>query len=179
MTSNPPGNAPEEGTSMKTEGVEHHAVYPPKVESVQILGYVKGADDRVKSRDIGRSIVIGGRCYYIFGDTFCAKAYENEYTGIQCNSVSKVSKVEPLVTHYLGAKPDAWVDWFIPLNREERDIEATVLPLRERFRVCLWCFGGVVETRPGLGWFWYEKSVYRGESEVQYCECKTKPCSHF
>ena len=167
----------DEGTPIQVEGVEHQAVYPPIVQSVEKLGYVKDAEKRVGSRDIGRSIVIGGRCYYIFGDTFCVNEL-GQQCGVQSNSVARISEGDPLVTYLLSPKPKLadsqtdkeLVDWFVPLDDEEKGIQSARLPNKERFRVCLRCYGGVVETHPGVGWLWYEKSVYRGEAEVQYCK---------
>ena len=154
---------------MQTEGIEHYAVYPPVVESVEKLGYVMDSNKRAYSRDIGRSAVIGGRCYYIFGDTFC-KNEQGLFCGLQSNSVAKAAKGAPLINHYLGIKPEGLVDPLIPLDDEEKQLQNTVLPLQEKYRVCLWCFGGIVETSPGVGWLWYEKSVRKGEAEVQYCK---------
>ena len=160
---------------MQMEGVEHHAVYPPVVQSVQKLGYLKDGDDRARSRDIGRSFIIGGRCYYIFGDTFC-KNEEGYYIDLQTNSVAKPSHEDSLVTHCLGIKPDdGMVDYLVPRDDEEKGIERNKLPLGEMFRVKLWCFGGVAVTQSGMGWLWYEKSVKKGEVEVQYCKYSLSP----
>ncbi|KAL8826685.1 MAG: hypothetical protein Q9191_003648 [Dirinaria sp. TL-2023a] len=154
-------------TDVQTEGTEYRAVYPPELESVDDLGYVSDTNKRGYSRDIGRSVIIGGRYYYIYGDTFC-KDENGVFRGIQSTSYAITSKDEPLKSHYLKIDPDGMVEPLIPLDREEQDIQATKLPRREIFRVKLWCFGGIVETSPGVGWLWFEKSVYRGDNEVKY-----------
>lgn len=167
------GNDQLDGSSMQAEGIKHHALYPPVIEAVEKLGYVKDGDNRVKSRDIGRSFVIGGRYYYIFGDTFC-KNEQGLFIDLQTNSVAKPSKGNPLLTRGLGIKPDdGMVDYLIPRDDEEKGIEKNKLPLGEMFRIKLWCFGGVAVTSPEMGWLWYEKSVKKGEVEVQYCKSLT------
>lgn len=121
----------------QTEGTQYHAVYPPQLLSVIDLGYLRDINMRGYSRDIGRSTTIGGRFYYIFGDTFCKDAFGN-YCGTRSNSYAITSKEEPLSNHYLGIHPDGMVEPLIPLDDEEIEIQKTVLPLGEIFRVKLW-----------------------------------------
>ena len=120
-----------------TEGTEYHAVYPPVVESVEDMGYVRDINKRGFWRDIGRSAIIGGRYYYIYGDTYCKDA-NGEHCGAQSSSYAITSKDKPLKNDYLGFHPDGKVEPLIPLDREEVDIQATKLPLGEIFRVKLW-----------------------------------------
>ena len=140
-------------TSYPTEGViKAPAVYPPVIESVKVLGYVMDRNGIGYSRDIGRSFTFGGRCYYIFGDTFC-KNQHGDFVGVQSNTAALVeSPAEPLNSAYLSIQEDGMVDALIPLTGDE-----LCLGKREEVRVTLWAFGGLVEVSPGLGYIWYEK----------------------
>lgn len=123
---------------MPREGIECHAVYPPVVESMDILGSIKNADGRVWSRDIGRSILVGGYLFYIFGDTF-TKGDDEQFGSLQSNSVARVEKEQPLVSRYLSKAPEKFmVDELIYLDDEEKGVEGTKLPLEAKYRVCLW-----------------------------------------
>ena len=126
------------------------ACYPPMVESMEILGYIKDVNGIGYSRDIGRSSVLGGHSYYIFGDTFC-KDRKDHFVGLACNTVAVVpDKQQPLITTYLDIQENGMVDALIPLNDSERCLE------EQDVRVILWTFGGIAETRPALGWSWYQ-----------------------
>ena len=129
------------------------AVYPPVVESTEILGYIKDTNGISYSRDIGRSSHIGGRVYYTFGDTFC-KDKSGKFVGLQNNTAAiVVDRTKPLESTYLSIQEDGTVDALVPLTEAE-----ILLTHNKDKRVTLWAFGGIVETSPGTGWTWFEKS---------------------
>lgn len=129
---------------------EARATYPPIVESVKILGYIKDVNDIGYSRDIGRSSILGGHTYYIFGDTFC-KDEKDEFVGLTSNTVAIVpDKHTPLASAYLDFQENGLVNALLPLDESERRLE------EQGVRVILWAFGGIAETRPDLGWCWYQ-----------------------
>ena len=63
------------------------AAYPPKVEDVDILGYVEEESGLFHSRDIGRSFELAGKIYLVFGDTFC-KNSGGEFAGLASNTIA-------------------------------------------------------------------------------------------
>ncbi len=150
-----PGKAPAKAESIK----KSCANYPAVAETTQVLGYVRDKNGVGYSRDIGRSSMFSGRCYYVFGDTFCKNA-EGLYVGISSNTIAVVPDPStPLDTEYQDIYRDGMVKTFIPLTEEEdrlKDIGT---------RVVLWPFGGIVEASPGLGWIWYQKIAIDGNSE--------------
>lgn len=141
------------------------ACYPPLVESVEILDYIKDVNGIGYSRDIGRSSALGGRIYYTFGDTF-NKNKDGEFVGLSCNTVSMVLDIErPLTTAYLDIEENGMVKALVPLNESERLIEKDET---EKVRIILWMFGGIAETRPDLGWTWYQVAEIHNNCEHTY-----------
>lgn len=138
------------------------AEYHPRAE-VEVLGYVQDQNRVGYSRDIGRSSIFAGRCYYIFGDTFC-KNDQGLFVGVSCNTVAVMPNIShPLETRYLDIKQNGIVKEFLALNEEELDLEK-----EKGSRIILWAFGGIVESRPGVGWVWYQKSEIRPDNTHHY-----------
>lgn len=131
------------------------ASYPPVVETHPVpYGYVEDQNRLGYARDIGRSSEFAGRCYYLFGDTFC-KNRDGVYVGVTSNSVAIVpDRTYPMETRYLNIKPDGVVTPLLCLTDEEAAQQNGDL------RICLWPFGGIVETTPEVGWLWYQKSTH-------------------
>lgn len=151
--------------------VKARACYPPMVESVEILGYIKDTNGIGYSRDIGRSSTLGGHSYYVFGDTF-NKNDRDEFVGITSNTVAIVpDRANPLLVKYMDIQKDGMVDALIPLNDSECRLA------EQGVRVILWAFGGIAETRPDLGWTWYQvaevqnncTNVYHGVGLARIC----------
>lgn len=126
------------------------ACYPPSVESVEILGYVKDFNNIGYSRDIGRSSILGGYPYFVFGDTF-NKNNKDQFVGLSTNTAAFVpDRGDPLRTEYMDIQENGKVNEFIPLNESERGLT------EKNVRVMLWAFGGIAETVPNVGWTYYQ-----------------------
>ncbi|KAI4130115.1 MAG: hypothetical protein LQ338_001890 [Usnochroma carphineum] len=132
----------------------------PKAERVQVLGYVDAPGQDCYSRDIGRSFQLGGRTYYMFGDTFCNDA------GISSNTVQVVPDPgRPQNAYYLGRDSKGLIPPLIDINSDE--MEYLTYPGNGKKRIAFWCFGGVVEVTPGIGWTWYQKHIISSDGHDQ------------
>ncbi|KAL9601773.1 MAG: hypothetical protein Q9219_002263 [cf. Caloplaca sp. 3 TL-2023] len=135
--------------------IEGHAVWGqqgPMVEHIDNRGYVNSPGYPEYSRDIGRSFILKGRVYYLFGDTFCNDA------GVSSNTYQLVpDRTKPTHAYYLSHGKDGYILPLIP----QRDDEQAILnsPGHEEDRFAFWCFGGVVENNSGLGWMWYQSHL--------------------
>ena len=140
------------------------AAYPPKVEHTEILGYVQEDNSMFLSRDIGRSFELAGKTYLVFGDTFCRNRY-GDFAGLTSNTIAVVEDIsQPLKTRYIEVEESGLVKPFMQLKAEEKLIEEQ----KEKGRVALWAFGGVVEMKDGTGRLWYQKNVDRGDGNLDY-----------
>lgn len=129
-----------------------YARWPPVVERVDHLGYIQGRDQHFYSHDIGRSSELGGRIYYLNGDTFCNDA------GISSNTYQVVlDRKKPKEAMYLSIDNNGFVVPLIGQNEEETQYLG--LPENKPKRIAFWCFGGIVEISPSLGWIWYQKLI--------------------
>lgn len=151
--------------------------WPPKAESIKLLGYVHestlcsiqpltdrianlaAVDGKDSPRDGGLSIQLGGNTYYIFGDTFC---FDNKksFVGLTNNTIAQCPNTrKPLESRFLyqnHGKPGL-VREFFPYTEKEKAFNDAHLK-KERRRVCLWSFGGLIEDTPecGKGWMFFE-----------------------
>lgn len=138
------------------------AIYPPVAESTEILGYINDVNGIGYSRDIGRSSILGGHHYYVFGDTFC-KNERDEFVGLTSNTVAIVpDKKKPLESAYMDIRENGMVNALVPLSTSERLLE------EQKVRVILWAFGGIAETRPDLGWTWYQNAEFDSQNICHY-----------
>ena len=127
-----------------------YAKWPPVVERVDNLGYIELPDQPFYSHDIGRSSELGGRIYYLNGDTMCNDA------GIASNSYQLVlDRKRATEARYLSIDKEGFVEPLI--DKDEEETHYLSLPENKTKRVAFWCFGGIVEISPGLGWVWYQK----------------------
>ena len=152
--------------SIAARGVDLTCLYEKK-DPVLVLGYIRDKNGIGYSRDIGRSSIFAGRCYYIFGDTFC-KNDRGDFVGISSNTIAVMSdKVNPLETKYLDIQEDGdkegMVQEFIALNEDEKR------RMRENnSRMVLWAWGGIAETQPEVGFIWYQKAEILSDKNHQY-----------
>lgn len=184
--------------SIPTQGVDTYSCLYPPIAEVEVLGYVRDRNGIGYSRDIGRSSIFGGRCYYVFGDTFC-KNERGEFVGISSNTVALMpDRTSPLETEYLDIQDDQENDsrndqeadhgddtqvdqqggeQDDPQDNPKKGIVREFLELNEdeeglmrdnNSRIVLWAFGGIVETRRGVGWVWYQKTEIDSNSHHHY-----------
>ena len=139
------------------------AAYPPKVEQTEILGYIEDVSGIFHSRDIGRSFQLFGNTYLNFGDTFCNDSNGN-FVGLISNTVAIIQDVkQPLKSGYLEVFENGLIKPFIPSTLDEIQIEE-----KKQGRVVLWAFGGAVEMKDGTGRLWYQKSIDKGNGNLEY-----------
>ncbi|KAL8946624.1 MAG: hypothetical protein Q9222_007006, partial [Ikaeria aurantiellina] len=137
-----------------------YATWPPIVTFIEKLGYVQSPSQPFYSRDIGRSFALDGRIYMVFGDTFCNDA------GVSSNTYQVIPNLDtPTESHYLTMAPDGLVSPLIEENHDDRDYLAQRVNADKR--VGFWCFGGIVETNPGLGWVWYQRHIINPDRSTQ------------
>ena len=146
------------------------ASFPPVVKSTELMGYVKDASNIGYSRDIGRSSMLKGQWYYMFGDSFI-KNRSGEFIGVQSTTAAVVPNCDcPLESTYLNVLENEMVDAFIPLTKNEHALESVTWEDSSKPRVTLWAFGGMVEILNN-GWVWFQKGVINedgGEGENKY-----------
>lgn len=139
------------------------AAYPPKVDEIEILGYVEEANGIFHSRDIGRGFELFGNIYLKFGDTFCNDS-NGKFVGLANNTVAIIEvKTQPLKSKYLEVEENGFIKPFVQLTSEEAQLEKN-----NKGRVVLWAFGGVVEMKDGTGRLWYQKSIDHGYGNLEY-----------
>ncbi|KAL8696440.1 MAG: hypothetical protein Q9224_002796 [Gallowayella concinna] len=138
------------------------AKWPPVATEINILGYVQSTEQPFYSHDIGRTFTLNGRIYKMNGDTFCNDA------GVSSNTYQIIpNRKKPTEAFFISAKRDGYVNPLIDVNDEE--VQYLRLPQNKNKRMAFWCFGGVVEFSPGLGWAWYQKtiiSMHNGSQEL-------------
>ena len=146
------------------------ASFPPAVHSLSALGYVKDVSNTGYSRDIGRSSMLRGRLYYLFGDTF-VNNHRGDFIGIQSSTAAIVSNPShPMIGKYLNLQENEMVDALIPLTENEQALERKNWEDGSAPRVTLWAFGGMVQVL-NLGWLWFQKAVINedeGKGESKY-----------
>lgn len=144
-------------------------VWPPKlIESPYVLGEITEVSGRKYPRDFGRSIQLGGRTYYMFGDTFCFDD-AGEFVGVTNNSISLVPDVlNPTKSQF--QTPHAKVPEFVPFTDDEREFCEKPACKEENRRVVNWAFGGLIEI-PGSdrreAWMYYDQAEVHGASVVK------------
>ena len=137
------------------------AIYPPILENMEILGYIKDKNGISYPRTIGRSTCIHNEAYYIFGDTVCKDASGN-YVGTTSNTIAYVEdRGKCLDSEYREILDDGKVKAFVPLDEQEIQFEKEHHGARIVFRM----FGGAVDIGLlSLVWFQYV-IVYAGGRE--------------
>ncbi|CAI6332269.1 unnamed protein product [Periconia digitata] len=143
--------------------------WPPKlVCPPKVLGEVIDTSGRRYPRDIGRSVQLGGRMYYMFGDTFCFDDHD-EFRGVTNNSIALIPSLEtPTKSRYI--RHEAKVPEFVPFSNNELDFcEGHENKVQNR-RIVNWAFGGLIHV-PGThgreGWLFYDQVETHGATPVK------------
>ena len=138
------------------------AAYPPKVEHIEILGYMQEDSGIFIPRDIGRSFELDGKVYLVFGDTFC-KNSDGEFSGTANNTIAIVEdNNRPLKTKYIEVDENGFIKPFIQFLPGEEMLQDRTA------RVVLWAFGGIVKMKHGSALLWYQKSTDMGGGNLIY-----------
>ncbi|KAJ4302669.1 hypothetical protein N0V90_001558 [Kalmusia sp. IMI 367209] len=138
--------------------------WPPKLTCApQILGEVTDLSARNYPRDLGRSVSLGGKTYYMFGDTFCFNS-SGDFLGVTNNSIGLLPDLSaPTKSQYLC--PEAKVPEFVPYTSEEKEFCDREENKNENIRLVNWAFGGIIEI-PGCGgregWLFYDQVEIHG-----------------
>lgn len=139
------------------------AIYPPVLENVEVLGYIKDKSGIVYSRDIGCSTSIHDEVYFIFGDTVC-KDSAGKFIGTASNTIAYVEdRNNPLESEYREVFDDGKVKAFVPLDEKEIRFERD----NEGARIVFRMFGGTVDIGV-LGVVWFQKIVKYENGEENY-----------
>lgn len=136
-----------------------HAKYPPIITSMETLGTIEDCSGRSYSRDGGRSSMLGGHAYYLFGRTSWQLPNGNP---VNRNNTAAIvmNPARPLISAYLSLRRDGTVKTFLAPTSDENSVMMEGGP-----RVRLQPTGGIVETSPGVGWMYYQKEdEYEGAS---------------
>lgn len=124
-------------------------VWPPKVNSIEILGEIKDTNGRNIPRDFGRSISLGGELFYVFADTFCFDD-DKHFVGVSSSTCAHIGdKCSPTLCSYWSSEP--LVPEFIPFTPEDKEYNKRKKKEGTPCRVANWAFGGVIEHPPGSG----------------------------
>ena len=127
------------------------ACWPPVLASdPEVLGYLSDTTQVQKSRDQGRSVSLGGRLYYTFGDTFCQDS-SSKWVIISntCSFIANQSK--PLESSYLCIDSTGVAEPLLKLTDKEQQYQNA----NQGERYTLWPFSGIVEISSGVGLMWY------------------------
>ena len=140
------------------------AIYPPILEDMEVLGYVKDKNGINYPRDVGRSTCIHDEVFFIFGDTTCKDASGNS-VGTTSNTVAYVeSRTQFLDSEYMEISDNGMVKAFVPLDEQETRFAKENQGARIVFRM----FGGAVDVGAiGIMWFQYVIEHANGEEEYR------------
>ena len=140
------------------------AVYPPVLEKMEVLGYIKDKNGIRYSRDIGRSALIHHEVYFIFGDTSFEDSAGNS-VGTTSNTVAYIEdRANLLESEYREISKDGKVKAFVPLNEKEVRFEEQ----NKRARIVFRMLGGTVDIGI-VGVVWFQKLVKHENGNEDYC----------
>lgn len=139
------------------------AIYPPVLEKMEVLGYIKDKNGIRYSRDIGRSALIHDEVYFIFGDTFRGDSAGKSVVTTS-NTVAYVEdRANPLESEYGEISDNGNVKAFVLLNEKEVRFEAENKSARIVFRM----FGGTVDIGV-VGVVWFQKLIKYENGDENY-----------
>ena len=159
-----PSTAAEDGAE-DSDGVLDigPAIYPPILESMEVLGYIKDKNGIHYSRDIGRSNIIHGEVYFIFGDTYCKNA-AGESVGITSNTIACVEdRAKCLESEYMEISDKGKVKAFVPFDEDELRFEEDNESARFVFRM----YGGAVDIG-AVSVVWFQVLIEYEKGKVEY-----------
>ncbi|KAB8416413.1 hypothetical protein FH972_024932 [Carpinus fangiana] len=141
-----------------------HMRWPPSLRSApMVMGEMVDTSGRKAPRDIGRSISLGGKLYYIFGDTFGFDSF-GQFKGCSNNTIALIQDPQqPTQSTYLSKQLP--IPLFVPYTGSEAKF--THDHSKENWRIVNWVFGGIVESLApgsGVGWCFYDKIETHGGS---------------
>lgn len=140
------------------------ALYPPVLEEMDVLGYIKDKNGIGYSRDIGRSAIIHDEVFFIFGDTI-PKDSAGTSAGITSNTIAYVeNRASPLESAYGEISGKGKVKAFVPLNEKEIRFEEKNEGARTVFRM----LGGTVDIGV-VGVVWFQKLIKYENGKEDYC----------
>ncbi|EQL30818.1 hypothetical protein RJZ56_007214 [Blastomyces dermatitidis] len=139
-------------------GYENHkAIFPPKVEAVHILGNVRDSNKGAHTRNIGRSSMLAGIPYYVFGQV--ANVSNDGYAfGTVPNAIARAAEpfTDPLLTTYVSIEENGYIHPFLGLTENEVKFEQDT-----GLKVIISIQGGICEGElgSGKGCVWYQKLI--------------------
>ncbi|PGH12426.1 hypothetical protein AJ79_04262 [Helicocarpus griseus UAMH5409] len=141
-----------------TDGYEkHRAMFPPKIEGVQILGSVRDPQHGSHPRKVGCSSMLAGIPYYTFGNVACSK-FDGTPVGTVYNAVARALEpfTDPLLTTYVTTDIDGHVYPLLDLTEGEKNLEEET-----GIKTIITTNGAPVEGRmgSGKGCIWYQKTL--------------------
>ena len=140
------------------------AIYPPILESMEVLGYIKDKNGIGYPRDIGRSIIIHDEVYFIFGDTFCKNA-AGEAVGITSNTSAYVEdRAKCLESQYIEISDKGQVKAFVPFDEQEIQFEKDY---ESSARIVFRMYGGAVDIG-AVGIVWFQELVEYDKGKIDY-----------
>ncbi|OAX84526.1 hypothetical protein ACJ72_01095 [Emergomyces africanus] len=141
-----------------TAGYEKHkAIFPPRVEAVDVLGNVLDPAKGAHPRNVGRSSMLAGIPYYVFGQV--ASVSDDGYAfGTVPNAVARALEpfTEPLLTTYVSVETNGFIHPFLRLTENEVKLEHET-----GLKVILSIQGGICEGElgTGKGCVWFQKLI--------------------
>ncbi|RDW62037.1 hypothetical protein BP6252_11470 [Coleophoma cylindrospora] len=160
----------QQSSQSKRYGPSARIAWPPKVESINMLGEIKDTNGRNTPRDLGRSITLGGHQFYMFADTFCFDD-AGQFVGLTSNTCAYIPDTNrPTVCSYWHTEPRE--PEFIPMTPEDdaynKEKKGTYM------RVANWAFGGVIEDGldeygkggNGKGWIFNDRVLIQDKGSV-------------
>ncbi|KAK2743891.1 hypothetical protein FQN57_004514 [Myotisia sp. PD_48] len=146
------------GKLVLSSGTEKYcAVYPPKLTSLTLLGYLNDKKKQIYSRGNGRSLELGGHVFYMFDDTSC-RDKDGQLLARSPNPSAMVPdpKGAPLVVRYPPESLTENLKPFLALTELEEQYEKD-----NDCKVVLLAHGGVCKAQEGIekGYIWYQKHI--------------------
>jgi hypothetical protein len=151
-------------------GPSARIAWPPRIDSLEMLGEIKDINGRNIPRDLGRSITLAGQHFYMFADTFCFDD-AGQFVGLISNTCAYIPDINnPTKCSYWHDAPKE--PEFIPMTPDDeaynRNNEGTGK------RVANWAFGGVIEDGldrngkggNGTGWIFNDKVLINDKGTV-------------